>query len=227
MENALRDSLFGGGWSSVGGGEDDAINESVESARDTDNDCVDISVPKVPVLPPICQHTQDGTNNEGVEEVTPRVPTKNIGAALKRADSLIRAQKTKNSSNKNKERTLIAGAIVWLVERQDLGGGLAANMSMLMMRQLEAMNKSMDKREQREMKQEQRERKERKWQKSRAKKKEKKRAKKAALAGLDDHGGKAGRYSSSSSDSNSSSDDSDSDSDSSLLDQSSNYGHRS
>jgi hypothetical protein len=105
----------------------------------------------------------------------------------------IRVQKTKNSSNKNKERTSIAGVIVWLVERQDSGGGLAANMSMLMMRQLEAIKKSMDKCEQLEMKQEQRERKERKWRKKcRAKKKAKKRAKKAALAGLDDHGGKAG-----------------------------------
>ncbi len=177
----------------VGGGEDDATNESVESARDTDNDCIDISVPKIPVLPPICQRTQDGTGNEGVEEVTPRVPTNNIRPALKRAESLIRAQKTKNSSNKNKERTLIASAIIWLVERQDLGGGLDANMSMLMMRQLKGMNKSMDKREQQEKKQEQRERKERKRRKKRrAKKKAKKRAKKAALAGLDDHGGKAG-----------------------------------
>ncbi len=104
-------------------------------------------------------------------------------------------------SNKNKERTSIAGAIVWLVERQDSGGGLAANMSMSMMRQLKAMNKSMDIHEQQEKKQEQRERKERKrCKKRRAKKKAKKRAKKAALAGLDDHGGKVGRYSSSSSD---------------------------
>jgi hypothetical protein len=88
---------------------------------------------------------------------------------------------------------LIAGAIVWLVERQDLEGGLAENMLMLMMRQLEAMNKSMDKHKQREKKQEQRERKERKWlKKRRAKKKAKKRAKKAALVGLDDHGGKTG-----------------------------------
>jgi hypothetical protein len=131
----------------VGGGEDDAINESVESARDADDDRVHISLPEIPVLPPICQRTKDGTGNEGVEEVTPRVPTNNIRAALKRAKSSIRAQKTKNLSNKNKERTSIAGAIIRLVERQNLGGGLAANMSMLMMRQLEAMNKSMDKRE--------------------------------------------------------------------------------
>ncbi len=123
---------------------------------------------------------------------------------------------------------MIAGAIVWPVERQDSGGGLAANMTMLMMRQLVAFNKSMDKRDQQEKKQEQRERKERKrCKKCRAKKKAKKRAKKAALASLDDHGGKAGRYSSSSSESDSSSNESDSDRDSSLLDQSSNYGRRS
>jgi hypothetical protein len=148
MAIALRDSLFGGGSSSGGGGEDDGSNESVESAWDTDDDRVDISMPEIPILPPICQRTQDGTGNEGVEEVTPpRVPTNNIRTALKRAKSLIRTQKTKNSPNKNKERTSIAGAIVQLVERQDLGGGLAVNMSMLMMRQLEAVNKSMDKRE--------------------------------------------------------------------------------
>jgi hypothetical protein len=105
-------------------------------------------VPKIPVLPPICQRTQDGIGNKGVEEVTPRVPTNNIRAALKRAKSSIRVQKTKNLSHKNKERTPIAGAIVRLLERQDSGGGLAANMSKLMMRQLEAMNKSMDKCEQ-------------------------------------------------------------------------------
>jgi hypothetical protein len=166
-ENALRDSLFGGGSSSGGGGEDDAINESVESARDTDNDRIDISLPGIPVLPPICQCTQDGTGNKGVEEVTPRVATNNICAGLKRAKNSIRGQKTKNLSSKYNECTLIAGAIVWLVERQYLGGGLAANMSMLMMRQLKALNNSMDKCEQQEKKREQRERKERKRRKQR------------------------------------------------------------
>ncbi len=53
----------------------------------------------------------------------------------------------KNSLNKNKERTSIAGAIVKIVERQDVGG-MAANMSMMLMRQLEAMNSSMDKQDQ-------------------------------------------------------------------------------
>ncbi len=86
----------------VGVGEDDAIDESVESAKDTDNDRVDISVPEIPVLPPICQRTQDGTGNNGVEEVTPRVPTNNIHSALKRAASLIRAQKTKTFPTKIK-----------------------------------------------------------------------------------------------------------------------------
>jgi hypothetical protein len=90
-EITLRDSLFGEGSSSGWGGEDYAINESVKSARDTDNDHVDISVPKIPVLPPICQCTKDDTGNEGVEEVTPRMPANNISAGLKGAESWIRA----------------------------------------------------------------------------------------------------------------------------------------
>ncbi len=58
----------------------------------------------------------------------------------------MKGQKTKNSSNKNKERTSIAGAIVKLIEKQDSGenAGVTATMTMMMMRQLEAMNKSMD-----------------------------------------------------------------------------------
>jgi hypothetical protein len=79
----------------VVGGEDDVINESVESARDIDDYCIDISVPEIPVLPPFCQRTQDGTGNKGVEEATLRVPTNNTCARLKRAKSSIRAQKTK------------------------------------------------------------------------------------------------------------------------------------
>ncbi len=131
-------------------------------------------------------------------------------------------------SNKNKEQTSIASAIVWLDERQDSGSGVTANMSMLMMRQLESLNKSMDKREQQEKKQGQRERKERKQHKKCcANKKAKKRANKAALATLDDHSGKAEQYSSSSGNSNSSSNESDSDNNSSLLDHSSSYGHGS
>ncbi len=59
----------------------------------------------------------------------------------------MKVQKTKNLSNKNKERTLIAEAIVKLVERQDLGG-MAASMSIMLMRQLKAMNSSMDRWEQ-------------------------------------------------------------------------------
>jgi hypothetical protein len=132
----------------------------------------------------------------------------NIHAGLRRAEDFMKAQKTKNFSNKNKEHTLIAGAIVKLVERQDLGG-MAASMSMMMMRQLKAMNSSMDRREQQERKQERRERKKRKiCKKHRAMKKAKKNAKKDMLAGLNDHGGKAGQDSSSSSSSSSSDSDS-------------------
>jgi hypothetical protein len=183
-ENALQASFFGGGSSSVAG-KDNAVNESMELS---DQDDVDIPVPQIP---PLCHHlsiqTQDDTGNEGVEEVTTK-----ICAGLRRAEDLMKAQKTKNSSNKNKEHTSIAGAIVKLVERQD-SSGMAANMLMMLMRQLKAMNSSMDKQEQQERKQERVERKKRKLRKKRrAMKKAKKKAKKATLAGLNDHGGKAG-----------------------------------
>ncbi len=138
----------------------------------------------------------------------------------------MKAQKIKNSSNKIKDCTSIAGAIVKLVERQE-SGGMAASMSMMLTRQLDAMNSSLDRREQRERKQARRERKKRKLHKKcRAMKKAKKKARKATLAGLNDHGGKAGLDSSSSSSSDSNSIDSDSDS-SSHTSQSSNYGRGS
>jgi hypothetical protein len=82
--------------------------------------------------------SQDNAGNKGVEEVTP-----NIRAGLRRAEDFMKTQKTKNLSNKNKECTAIAEAIVKLVERQDLVG-MAASMLMVLMRQLEAMNSSMD-----------------------------------------------------------------------------------
>jgi hypothetical protein len=42
----------------------------------------------------------------------------NINVALRRASSTVRSDKTKNSSNKNKEHTSIAGAIVKLLVQQ-------------------------------------------------------------------------------------------------------------
>jgi hypothetical protein len=202
------------------------INESFYLAReteDTDNehpraDFIVPHNPDVPVLPSLCRQGAQ----EGGKDVTPR-------ATIRRAESAMKGQKTKNSSNKNRERTSIAGAIVKLIEKQESGENadvaaknMAANMSMMMMRQLEAMNKSMDRREDRERR---RERKERKRQKKRrAKKKAKKRAKMAAAAALEDHGGKAGQGYSSSSDSDSCTDYGDSDTSSSLSDQDSAYG---
>ncbi len=180
----------------------------------------------VPDIPPLCQKllitSQGDTGNNGVEEVV----TPNICAGLRRAKDLMKVQKTKNLSNKSKECTSIAGAIVKMIERQE-SGGMDASMSMMLMRQLNAMNSSLNRWEQQERRQERRERK--KWKlrkKRRAMKKAKKKARKATLADLDDHGEKAGLDSSSSSGSNSDSSDSDSDS-SSHTSQSSNYGRGS
>ncbi len=137
-ENALQASLFGGAPTSVGS-EENVVNNSMESMELADQD--DVNIP-APDIPPHCQclsiKSQDNTGNKGVGEVTPT-----IHAGLRRAEDFMKAQKTKNLSNKNKERTTIAGAIVKLVERQDLSG-MAASMSMMLMRQLNAMNSSMD-----------------------------------------------------------------------------------
>ncbi len=180
----------------------------------------------VPDIPPLCQQllimSQGNTGNNGVEEVI----TPNIHAGLRRAEDLMKAQKTKNSTNKSKECTLIARAIVKMIERQE-SGGMAASMSMMLMRQLNAMNSSLNRQEQQETRQERRERKKRKLcKKRRAMKKATKKARKAMLADLDGHGGKAGLDSSSSSGSDSNSSNSDSDS-SSHTSQSSNYGRGS
>jgi hypothetical protein len=195
-----------------------------------EHDDVPAAVPDNPPHdPPLCERhsitSQGDSGNDGVDEfVTP-----NVRAHLKRAGDLMILHKTKNSSNKSKERTSIAGAIVKMIERQD-SGGMAASMSMMLMRQLDAMNSSLERREQQERRQERRERKKRKKKrklrkKRRARKKAKKEARKATLANLDDHGGKAGLDSSSSSSSSSDSDSSSSDSESSSnTSQSSNYG---
>ena len=229
IESSFEDSIFDVGSMRGGGGGNGEINESFDSVRETEHDnndecpraeLVAPENPDVPAVLPSIRH--QGAQEEGGEDVTPR-------GTIRRAESAMKGQKTKNSSNKNKERTSIAGAIVKLIEKQESGENadvaaknMAANMSMMMMRQLEAMNKSMDRREERERR---RERKERKRQKKRrAKKKAKKRAKMAAAAALEDHGGKAGQGYSSSSDSDSCTDYGDSDTSSSLSDQDSAYG---
>ncbi len=226
-ENALQASLFDRSSSTVGG-EDNAVNNSMESLELVEQDDVPNTVPNNPPHnPPLCeQHSitsQGNYGNNGVDEfVTP-----NVRAGLKRADDLMKAQKTKNSSNKSKERTSIAGAIVKMIERQG-SSGMVASMSMMLMRQLNAMNSSLERREQQERRQERRQRKKRTklHKKHRVMKKAKKKAREATLANLDDHGGKAGLDCSSSSGSNSNSSNSDSNS-SSHTSQSSNYGRGS
>ena len=175
--------------------------------------------------------------NQNEEGMTPPPPMQ-VRDALTKAGSMIRASKTKNSSNKNKERTSIAGAIVKLIELQNRPpsssgtAGDAAAMTMTLMRQMERINESMDERDRRGAKERRKERK--RCKKRRAKKKAKKKAKKAkreAFAKLDDHGGKeaeGGQSSSDSSDSSDSTSDSDSsNSDSDSSNQSSNYGRGS
>jgi hypothetical protein len=61
-------------------------------------------VVSVPNLPPLCQHlstlTQDNTGNKGAEEAMMARDTTNIRAYLRRAEDLMKAQKSKNLLNK-------------------------------------------------------------------------------------------------------------------------------
>ena len=137
--------------------------------------------------------------------------SKSVQTAMARAESLAKAAKTKNSSNKKKERTSIAGTIVKMIERIDSSSNstMTANMNMMMMRQMEEMNRGMARRH----KEERRERKREK--KRRQKRRDKRNAKRQAMIDLDDHGGKGGgslSESSLSESSSSSSDDSSQDS---------------
>jgi hypothetical protein len=156
------------------------------------------------------------------EGVAPAPATDAACNALRKAESSIKAQKTKNSLNRHKERTSIARAIVKLIEQgQGSFISIGATMNMTLMRQMERINKSMDDWGKREAKERKKERKCRRRQQ--AKKKAKKARKRVVLEGLKDHGGKAGRVDSSSSSSNSE----DSESSSSDSDDSSHYGHGS
>ncbi len=111
-----------------------------------------------------------------------------------------------------------------LIEQGQQGGSsreMSANMSIMLMRQLDSINRSMDDRERCEEKRRKKERKRQK--KHHLKKKRKKAWKRAAYEGLEDHGGKArGKYSSSSDSNSSNSDSCNSSGDESS--QSSNYG---
>jgi hypothetical protein len=133
---------------------------------------------------------------------------KSVRSAMVRTESLAKADKTKNSSNKSKERTSIAGSIAKMIDRIDSSSNstLMANMNMMLMWQMEEINRGMKRR----YKEERRERKREK--KCRQKHREKRNAKQRSMMELDDHGGKRGEVSSESSlsseSSSSSSDDS-------------------
>jgi hypothetical protein len=144
-----------------------------------------------PELPPLViprhhAQTNEAENNED-EEAT-LYPVGDVNVALRRASSSVRSDKMKNSSNKNKERTSIAGAIVKLLEQQQPSADSEHNeklevITMTIMRQMENLNKSMDDCNCQERKQQK---------KKCAKKRARKRKKRHALEGLNNHGGKAG-----------------------------------
>ena len=93
-----------------------------------------------------------------------------VQSAMAQVSSRLIASKTKNSSNKNKDRTSIAGAIVKLIEQQNRPASSVGELAAIMlMRQMERMNRSMDERDRREKKER---RKERKRQKKTPRKKE-------------------------------------------------------
>jgi hypothetical protein len=194
------------------------LNTLIESDNVDNNSEPDNGMHPVCIPPPFVQSDVAGNNNE-CDEVTPCPRGDvNVSVALRRASSTARAEKNKKSSNENKERTLIAGATIKLLERQqplsnNERNERSAMMTMMIMQQMESLNKFMDDCDHPERK---------RWKKKRAKKLTKKRKKLHALEGLNDHGGKAGGGAQSSSSSSSSSDCSESNSEDS--DQSSSYG---
>jgi hypothetical protein len=114
-------------------------------------------------------------------------------------------RKTKNSSNKNKERASVAGTIVKMLDRMDSSSNdlaMGAQVNLMIMRQLEEMNKGMAWRAREERRERKKERERRK--RRRAKKKAKRRVMRASLEDLDDHGGKGAGFLRESSDSESS-----------------------
>jgi len=122
----------------------------------------------------------------------PRPPSCSSSTAARPAKN----QKTKNSSNKNRDRTSIVGSISKLIdslstntnEGEDVN--VAKRMNILMMRQLDLMDRRMEMRDKEDHK-EQHKKKKKRQKKKRAKKRMKK-ATQVALEDQDDHGGKVG-----------------------------------
>jgi hypothetical protein len=109
---------------------------------------------------------------EKAAESTPPM-SKSVRSAMARAESLAKAAKMKNSSNKKKERTSITGTIVKMIERIDSSSNstMMTNVNMMMMRQMEEMNRGMARRHKEERRERKREKKrhQKRWDKRNAK----------------------------------------------------------
>jgi hypothetical protein len=98
--------------------------------------------------------------NVNAEGVAPAPAMDAARPALRKVESSIKAQKTKNLSNKHKECTSIVGAIVKLIEQgQGSSSSMGATMNMTLMGQMECINKSMDNQDKQEAKERKKERK--------------------------------------------------------------------
>ncbi len=116
-----------------------------------------------------------------------------------------RRRRRKILSNKNKERASVAGTIIKMLDRMDSSLNdlaMGAQVNLMIMRQLEEMNKGMARRarEERHERKKERER----CKRRRAKKKAKRQEMRALLEDLDDHRGEGAGFWSESSDSESS-----------------------
>jgi hypothetical protein len=152
-------------------------------------------------------------------ETTPPME-KSVRNAMIRAESFAKAQNTKNLSNKSKERASVAGTIVKMLDRMDSSSNesLGAQMNLMIMKQLEEMNREMARRacEERRERAKEKKRRRKRREKKRAMQVAKRQVIQASLEELDDHGGNGPGFWSESSDSESS--------DSSNGSNSSNYG---
>jgi hypothetical protein len=157
-----------GGGAAKGAGRNDVL-DALDLDLEYDNEGNQIIVPSFP--PPIrrsprqsipvaatvnkeVQQQAPGGGNNNKEDIT-SPPALDALNGLKSTGSSIKSGKTKNLSNKNKECMSIAGAIVKLIEQGQPGGSsceMSANMSVMLMRQLDSISRSMNERERREEK---------------------------------------------------------------------------
>ncbi len=123
-----------------------------------------------------------------------RVLTPNLSAAIHKATSSMKTQKSNNTSNKLKEHKSITGVIVQLIDGMKEGShnDMSARMNMLLMRQMDAMDRQMVKHDHLDCKEKHQKCKhECKCHEKHQAKKKAKRAKKAALEAPPDNGGKS------------------------------------